>query len=53
MEEENIQMLSKKGMRVTEADWHSFRKKVFFEIQERFVREEGRRLLPYIMETKY
>lgn len=53
MERENINNLSRRGMRVSTPEWLSFHKKVFYEIKERFVREDGRRLLEAIERSTY
>jgi tripartite ATP-independent transporter DctP family solute receptor len=51
-EEENLQKLLKMGVKVeTDPDWYGFRKRVFYEVQEKFVREEARELLWQIDRT--
>lgn len=49
LENNNIRQLEKSGMRIEmNPDWDEFRKRVFYEVQEKFVREDGRRLLDQI-----
>ena len=46
VEEENIRKLVEMGLRIERnPDWYGFRKRVFYEVQEKFVREDGRNLL--------
>lgn len=46
LEENNIRKLSEMGLRIEEnPDWLGFRKEVFYMVQEKFVREDGRNLL--------
>ncbi|MCK4814592.1 hypothetical protein KA005_02385, partial [bacterium] len=46
LEEENIQKLLEMGLRIERnPDWYGFRKRVFYEVQEKFAREDGRNLL--------
>jgi tripartite ATP-independent transporter DctP family solute receptor len=49
LERENINNLRDRGMQVQEnPDWQGFRKVVFHQVQEKFVREDGRKLLKEI-----
>jgi tripartite ATP-independent transporter DctP family solute receptor len=46
LEEQNIRELEKMGLNIERnPDWYGFRKMVFYELQEKFVREDGRNLL--------
>lgn len=49
LEERNLHQLEKMGVQIEwEPDWYGFRKRVFYEVQEKFVREDGRYLLQEI-----
>lgn len=46
LEEQYIGKMEKMGLRIARnPDWYAFRRVVFYELQEKFVREDGRNLL--------
>lgn len=46
LEQERIGIFEKMGVKVERSpDWHGFRKRVFYEVQEKFVRKDGQDLL--------
>jgi TRAP-type C4-dicarboxylate transport system substrate-binding protein len=46
LEYQNINKLRDRGLAIeSNPDWEGFRKKIFYEVQDKYVREDGRKLL--------